>query len=83
MLRGQEYVMSTIGHTEGRQNPQTSLSRELVGMIWEPFSGYHQGQRSNAPHKQAGHMTAPDWIAPNVNFSLASGGPSTHDGSAN
>jgi hypothetical protein len=71
--------MSTIGHTEERQNPFSSLSNELVGMIREPFSGYHQGQRSSEPRKQAGHMTAPDLIEPNVQFSLASGGPSTHD----
>jgi hypothetical protein len=26
---------------------------------WDPVRGLHQGQRSFAPHQQAGHMTAP------------------------
>jgi len=71
--------MNTIGRAEERQNPFSSSSIKLVGMIREPFSGLHQGQRSCAPHQQAGHMTAPDLTVPSVHFSLATQGPSTHD----
>jgi hypothetical protein len=40
--------------------------------------GTHQGQRSRRPRPKAGHMTASDPDA-RSNFTLASGGPSTHD----
>jgi len=40
---------------------------------------FHQGQRSWAPRKQAGHMSAPDPPRPNVTKTLAKQEPSTHE----
>ncbi len=73
-------MMKTIGCTEEWQNPSPSLSLELVGMIREPLSGYHQGQRSSrAALKGRTHdRTKLDHIV--RPFFLASHGPSTHDG---
>jgi len=41
---------------------------------WDPISELHQGQRSDAPHRRAGHMTAPDHIAGTAWKTLARGG---------
>jgi hypothetical protein len=33
---------------------------------WDPIRAEHYGQRPHRPHKQAGHMTAPDQCCNNV-----------------
>jgi hypothetical protein len=45
----------------------------------DPASELHQGQRSKAPRKQAGHMTAPRNDHQILKSTLAPTGPSTHD----
>jgi len=70
-------VMAT-GCTGVQENPRLVIGFEPVGVIWDLNRGFHHGQRPVAPRKQAGHMTAPNQT-PHQHFSLASGGPSTHD----
>src|SRR6056297_1723207 len=45
---------------------------------WDPASGLHQGQRSEAPRAQAGHMTAPRNDHSQLKSTLAQTEPSTH-----
>ena len=50
-----------------------------VAVAAHQMRGLHQGQRSSAPRKQAGHMTASRNDRHQTNLALASKGPSTHD----
>ena len=50
------------------------MSAKLAHLIGIPVVGLHQGQRTYAPHQQAGHMTAADQIVRNVKKVLAKGG---------
>ncbi len=47
--------------------------------IWDPIRDKHEGQRSSAPHQQAGQMTAPDQTCINLRKPLANHAPSTDD----
>jgi len=47
-------------------------------MIGTRSANFHQGQRSCAPRKQAGHMSALDPLAETSKKPLAPQGPSTH-----
>jgi hypothetical protein len=49
------------------------MSVKLVHMIGIPVVGLHQGQRTYAPHRQAGHMTAADQIVQSAKIVLAIG----------
>ena len=49
------------------------------GLDWDPISELHKGQRSDAPHRRAGHMTAADHIAGNSLENPRPRGPSTYD----
>src|SRR3974377_1861843 len=53
------------------------MSVKLAWLIGFPVVGLHQGQRTFAPRRQAGHMTAADHIVRKVNKSACQGGPST------
>ena len=54
------------------------MSIKLVRLIAILVVGLHQGQRTYAPHQQAGHMTAADQIVRTVKKVLATR-PSTYD----
>jgi len=47
------------------------MSVKLVHMIGIRAVGLHQGQRTYAPHRQAGHMTAADQIVRSAKIVLA------------
>jgi hypothetical protein len=49
------------------------MSVKLDVLIGIPIVGQHQGQRTYALHRQAGHMTAADQIARSVKKVLAMG----------
>ena len=49
---------------------------------WDPASGLHQGQRSKAPRKKAGHMTAPRNDHQILKPTLAPTGPFSNRGDA-
>jgi hypothetical protein len=71
--------MMATGQTHERQNPQAVTAgrgrQDDLGAV----RGSHHGQRAGVPHKQAGHMTAPDRDRPDMHNLLATQGPSTHD----
>jgi hypothetical protein len=67
----------------GCRNGRRWIWRKWRGTVDEDDGGgrsanFHQGQRSCAPRKQAGHMSALDPLAENVKKPLAPQGPSTH-----
>jgi len=71
------------GRTPGPDKPAKCHARLSArrgdGKPVQGTSSLHQGQRSFAPRRQAGYMTAPDQNASTVKIILATGGSSTHD----
>ena len=57
---GEEEVMAS-GRAADRENPDNSRRNPARILDRDPIRELHQGQRSHAPHRQAGHMTAPDF----------------------
>ena len=64
------------GRAVDREDPENSRRNAARILDWGPISELHQGQRSYAPHRRAGHMTAPDHFASAASKSLARGGRS-------
>ena len=56
-----------------------NASNECALMMRDPIREQHEGQRSCAPHQQAGQMTAPDQPCIDINKTLAKQAPSTDD----
>jgi hypothetical protein len=48
--------------TESQGHPASVMSEKLAAMIGTKAIGLHQGQRTNFPRQQAGHMTEADQI---------------------
>ena len=67
------------GRTGGHENPLALIGIKPVLLIRDMFCGFHHGQRSSVPRKQAGYMTAPDFGRQPKAFFLAFRGPSIHD----
>jgi hypothetical protein len=59
---GEEEVMAS-GRAADREDPKKSKRKAARSLDRDPIRGLHQGQRSDAPHQRAGHMTAPDHFA--------------------
>jgi len=62
-----------------RDTPRVCLDIKIRCSDWDPASGLHQGQRSDVPRKQAGHMTATCDDQHQLRSTLAQTEPSTHD----
>ena len=62
------------GRAADREDPGNSRRNAARSLDWDPISELHQGQRSYAPHRRAGHMTASDHSASAASNSLARGG---------
>jgi len=62
------------GRAADREDPGNSRRNAARSLDRDPISELHQGQRSDAPHRRAGHMTAPDQIARTASKALARGG---------
>jgi hypothetical protein len=62
------------GRAADREDPKKSKRRAARSLDRDPISELHQGQRSNAPHQRAEHMTAPDHFAEANLTSFAGGG---------
>src|SRR5215471_3715124 len=75
---GEEEVMAS-GRAADREDPQNSKRRVARSLDRDPISELHQGQRSDAPHQRAGHMTAPDHSAEAKLNILRRRGPSTYE----
>ena len=45
------------------EDPDNSRRNEARSLDRDPIRELHQGPRSCAPHREAGHMTAPDHLA--------------------
>src|ERR1700690_1828473 len=54
------------GRCKDRENPFGSSHFKVRANDWDPIRAEHYGQRPDRPHKQAGHMTAPDQCCSNV-----------------
>jgi hypothetical protein len=67
------------GRAADREDPKKSKRRAARSLDRDPISELHQGQRSDAPHQRAGHMTAPDHFAKTELNILRRRGPSTYD----
>jgi hypothetical protein len=55
-----------------------ALANKAARIACARSANFHQGQRSCAPRKQAGHMSALDPLAETSKKPLAPQGPSTH-----
>ena len=62
------------GRAVDREDPDNSRRNEARSLDRDPIRELHQGPRSNAPHREAGHMTAPDRSAIAVFNPFAGGG---------
>jgi HEAT repeats len=67
------------GRAADREDPNNSKRRAARSLDRDPISELHQGQRSDAPHQRAGHMTAPDHFAETLLNILRRRGPSTYE----
>ena len=56
-----------------RTNPTSRVSAKLASLMGSSVVGLHQGPRTYAPLKEAGHMTAADQIVRSVKKCLPSG----------
>jgi hypothetical protein len=54
------------GRCRDWENPFGSSHFKVRANDWDPIRAKHYGQRPHRPHKQAGHMTAPDQCCSNV-----------------
>ena len=68
-----------IERGRNQENPRRCLGSQARCSEWDLARGLHQGQRSLAPRKQAGHMTATRNDQLHTKIILAENGPSTHD----
>jgi hypothetical protein len=75
---GEEEVMVS-GRAADREDPGNSRRNAARSLDWDPTSELHQGQRSYAPHRRAGHMTAPDHVARTTAKNPCTRGPSTYE----
>jgi hypothetical protein len=62
------------GRAADWEDPGNSRRNSARSLDRDPISELHQGPRSYAPHREAGHMTAPDHIAKIFQKTLARGG---------
>jgi len=62
------------GRAADREGPGKSKRKAARSLDRDPISELHQGRRSYAPHRRAGHMTAPDHFAKIYSASFAGGG---------
>jgi len=62
------------GRAADREGPGKSKRKAARSLDRDPISELHQGRRSYAPHRRAGHMTAPDHFAKIYSGSFAGGG---------
>src|SRR5215475_14298233 len=67
------------GRAADREDPENSRRNAARILDWDPISELHQGQRSHAPHRRAGHMTAPDHSASAASEIPCTRGPSTYE----
>jgi hypothetical protein len=67
------------GRAADREDPKKSKRKAARSLDRDPISELHLGQRSNAPHQRAGHMTAPDHFAEAELNIPRRRGPSTYD----
>ena len=67
------------GRAADRKDPKKSKRKAARSHDRDPISELHQGQRSDAPHRRAGHMTAPDQFAETQFNILRRRRPSTYD----
>ena len=65
VCEGEEDVMAN-GRAVDREDPDNSRRTAARSLDWDPIRELHQGPRSYAPHREAGHMTAPDHLARHV-----------------
>jgi hypothetical protein len=65
------------GRAADREDPKKSKRKAARSLVRDPISELHQGQRSDAPHQRAGHMTAPDH-SPKLNSRSFAGGDRPH-----
>src|SRR5271156_6648758 len=66
--------MMASGRAADREDPDNSRRNAARSLDRDPISELHQGPRSHAPHREAGHMTAPDHIVKKFQKTLARGG---------
>jgi len=69
-----EGEMMASGRAADRKGPGKSKRNAARILDRDPISEFHHGQRSYAPHRRAGHMTAPDHIAKMTPKTPARGG---------
>jgi hypothetical protein len=67
------------GRAADREDPRKLRRKAARSLDRDPISELHQGQRSYAPHRRAGHMTAPDHFAETQLKILRRRGPSAYD----
>jgi hypothetical protein len=67
------------GRAADREDPVNSKRKAARSLDRDPISELPQGQRSDAPHQRAGHMTAPDHFAKAELNIFRRRGPSTYD----
>jgi hypothetical protein len=67
------------GRAADREDPNNSRRGAARSLDRDPISELHQGQRSDAPHRRAGHMTAPDQFAETQLNILRRRRPSTYE----
>jgi hypothetical protein len=56
------------------ENPLLARRNEARTIDWDQIRELHQSTRSCAPHREAGHTTAPDHLARNELNHFAGGG---------
>jgi hypothetical protein len=61
------------------EDPRNSRRKAARILDRDPVRELHQGPRSYAPHREAGHMTAPDHIANATSKNPCMRGPSTYE----
>ena len=67
------------GRAADWEDPKNSRRKAARNLDRDPIRELHQGPRSYAPHREAGHMTAPDHIAKATSKNPCMRGPSTYD----
>src|SRR5271156_4405050 len=67
------------GRAADWEDPSNSRRKAARILDRDPIRELHQGRRSYAPHREAGHMTAPDHIANATSKNPCMRGPSTYE----
>lgn len=62
------------GRAADQEDPENSRRKAARFLDRDPIHEFHQGQRSHASHRKAGHMTAPDHFATAAAKALVCGG---------